>query len=413
MAANCKEENVMTQITVNGKTFKCRKEVQEILFSDTVDDDVKLAIISEIKNESETDACSKQSSSEGGTSTSDNQVKFTRWNVKDEKYLVQLRADMEAEFITNKSHTTLWSKIIEKLAEKHINVTQKQAIDKWKNLKKKFFEVFDDNNKTGNDRRECKHYEVFSELYGTKAATRPKIVMDSDKPLTQVNGNDTSDKNSTDTSVSDDEKAESSVNGKKSRKRKFSTKQSKGVSPSNKLVSLLEQMDKKNDVFLEMYLDVEVLMHLKRVNWQFYYLVKEKCLWLKFRSLKIDGEFVYRNMDNYLCLGDKGSEFMSDLSEFINESNEDLCNLSVSERNKNVRVLASRPKLTNSGVLFAALEVLVDCAVKAGHAESEHYTKALQTCRQYEDHDDLCSLCLKLVGSSEDKKISSIIVDWA
>ncbi|KAJ8300066.1 hypothetical protein KUTeg_021585 [Tegillarca granosa] len=85
----------------------------------------------------------------------------------------------------------------------------------------------------------------------------------------------------------------------------------------------------------------------------------------------------------------------------------------VEEALKNVRVLAGRPKLTSPSVLLASLEVLVENAAKAGHNETAYFTKAQQTCRQYEDNVDKCSLCLKLLGSSEDKKISSIVADWA
>ena len=34
-------------------------------------------------------------------------------------------------------------------------------------------------------------------------------------------------------------------------------------------------------------------------------------------------------------------------------------------------------------------------------------------CRKYEDHQDFCGLVLKLFGSQEDKKISSLVADWA
>lgn len=84
----------------------------------------------------------------------------------------------------------------------------------------------------------------------------------------------------------------------------------------------------------------------------------------------------------------------------------------VSEVLKHVRTLAGRPKLTSASVLIAAMEVLVDCAHKAGNPDMEFYSKALQACRQFEGHDDICNLCLKLVGSSEDKKMSATIADW-
>ena len=79
---------------------------------------------------------------------------------------------------------------------------------------------------------------------------------------------------------------------------------------------------------------------------------------------------------------------------------------------KNVRTLASRPKLTSPGVLIASLEVLVDCASASGHPEKEFYQKALTACRQHEEHPDLCGLCLKLIGSSDDKKIANSVAEW-
>ncbi|CAG2212994.1 unnamed protein product [Mytilus edulis] len=85
----------------------------------------------------------------------------------------------------------------------------------------------------------------------------------------------------------------------------------------------------------------------------------------------------------------------------------------VDEALKHVRVLANRPKLTSACVLLASLEVLVDCALKAGHNETEYYSKVLQACRHYEDNPDVCNLCLRLLGSTEDRKVSSAIAEWS
>lgn len=87
-------------------------------------------------------------------------------------------------------------------------------------------------------------------------------------------------------------------------------------------------------------------------------------------------------------------------------------NEKVAEALKNVRAMAGRPKLTPASVLIAAMEVLVESALKANHPETDFYNKALQACKQFETHDDICGLCLKLLGSSEDKKISATIADW-
>ena len=39
--------------------------------------------------------------------------------------------------------------------------------------------------------------------------------------------------------------------------------------------------------------------------------------------------------------------------------------------------------------------------------------KALAACRQHEEHPDVCGLCLKLLGSSDDRKIASSVSEWA
>lgn len=57
-------------------------------------------------------------------------------------------------------------------------------------------------------------------------------------------------------------------------------------------------------------------------------------------------------------------------------------------------ILASRKKLVSPGVLIAALEVLVDNASAGGHPDKDFFQKALIACRQHEEHQDLCSLCL-------------------
>ena len=79
---------------------------------------------------------------------------------------------------------------------------------------------------------------------------------------------------------------------------------------------------------------------------------------------------------------------------------------------RQVRLLASRPKLTPSHVLIASLEMLVDVAKFEGHKDAEFVNKALQACRHYEVNEDVCGLCLKLIGSSENRKISTAIAEW-
>lgn len=85
----------------------------------------------------------------------------------------------------------------------------------------------------------------------------------------------------------------------------------------------------------------------------------------------------------------------------------------VDEALATVRTLASRPKLTSPNVLMAAIEHLVEIANKTNYKDAVLFSKSLSICKKYEENDDFCGLVLKLYGSQEDKKISSVIADWA
>ena len=85
---------------------------------------------------------------------------------------------------------------------------------------------------------------------------------------------------------------------------------------------------------------------------------------------------------------------------------------SVDDALRNVRTLAARPKLVSPGVLIAALEALVDSASVGNHPDQDFFKKSLIACRQHEEHPDLCGLCLKLLGSSDDRKIASSVAEW-
>ncbi|KAJ8320169.1 hypothetical protein KUTeg_001756 [Tegillarca granosa] len=61
---------------------------------------------------------------------------------------------------------------------------------------------------------------------------------------------------------------------------------------------------------------------------------------------------------------------------------------------RQVRILASRPKLTQA-------HNLVDVSRQASHKDADFYSKALSACRRYDENDD------------KDKKISSAIAEWA
>lgn len=106
------------------------------------------------------------STSQGSLSDpNNNQVTYIRLNERNEKLLVETRAEMESEFVSNKAHAPLWNKIVQKMASHNVHITPRQTIDKWNNLKKKFNETVDLNNKTGNGREECK-MEIYAKSKG-------------------------------------------------------------------------------------------------------------------------------------------------------------------------------------------------------------------------------------------------------
>ena len=85
----------------------------------------------------------------------------------------------------------------------------------------------------------------------------------------------------------------------------------------------------------------------------------------------------------------------------------------VDEALATVRTLANRPKLTSPNILMTAIENLVEISNKTNYKDATLFSKTLSICKKYEDHEDFCSLVLKLFGSQVDKKISSILADWA
>ena len=90
------------------------------------------------------------------------------------------------------------------------------------------------------------------------------------------------------------------------------------------------------------------------------------------------------------------------MTSMSNKSAESL----VGESLSHISILASRPNLTPSHVLLAAIEFSVTVATKFGHKEAEFFSKAYTYCKKFEDSQDICNLAMKLFGSAEDKKIS-------
>lgn len=56
--------------------------------------------------------------------------------------------------------------------------------------------------------------------------------------------------------------------------------------------------------------------------------------------------------------------------------------------------------------------MLVDVVKCEGYKDVEFFNKVFQVCRCFEESEDVCGLCLKLIGFSEDRKIFIVIVEW-
>ena len=90
--------------------------------------------------------------------------------------------------MNSRNHDILWEEIVSKMNEKDINATKLQVINKWKNMKKKYKDVKDNNLKTGSNPISWKHLGAFDEIFGHKESTRLSVIIDSgkEKKLVQI-----------------------------------------------------------------------------------------------------------------------------------------------------------------------------------------------------------------------------------
>ncbi|KAK6180697.1 hypothetical protein SNE40_008700 [Patella caerulea] len=91
-----------------------------------------------------------------------------------------MRLGMESDFTKGiKSHGTLWNKVKKELQKMGFALSTVQIINKWTALKKKYKKVTDNNNKTGSERMDFKYLDEFDEVFHKRAATVPKLLVDS------------------------------------------------------------------------------------------------------------------------------------------------------------------------------------------------------------------------------------------
>jgi len=68
---------------------------------------------------------------------------------------------------------TVWKKIADCLNEKGYTYTIKQIENKWKNLRKNYIKVKDNNSKSGASFKKCKYYDEMEEIYGKSHSVQP------------------------------------------------------------------------------------------------------------------------------------------------------------------------------------------------------------------------------------------------
>ncbi|XP_060563242.1 uncharacterized protein LOC132722723 [Ruditapes philippinarum] len=102
-----------------------------------------------------------------------------RWQPQATQLLVSMRIENDVKFHMQKTHSTLWDEISAVLKEKGYIFTGKQCSNKWKSLKRDYRAVVDHNSKTGSDKKTCKFFDDFNQLYGNKPSTRPSFTINS------------------------------------------------------------------------------------------------------------------------------------------------------------------------------------------------------------------------------------------
>ena len=101
-------------------------------------------------------------------------TKLITWSTKSTKLLISLPRENDDLFAKGKVRKNVaWQKIAEKFnLTSSVKVTGEQCSNKWKKLEEKYKKVKEQNDKTGNDRKECDFQQELEEFFGTD----PKII---------------------------------------------------------------------------------------------------------------------------------------------------------------------------------------------------------------------------------------------
>lgn len=183
-------------------------------------------------------------------------ISDVRWQPEAVKLLVSLRVEKDYKFNMLKTHVSLWEEISKCLAEQGHTITEKQCSNKWKGLKRDYKSVIDNNSKTGSDKKSCKFYEEFNQLFGNKASTRPSFTLDTSSCSRSVSpecsASNASDSENKEMSLTDSE--EPTTKKAKTPGRKIKKKES-GV---DRMVNFLksyqdkqQEMQKEHEMFMK------------------------------------------------------------------------------------------------------------------------------------------------------------------
>jgi len=91
--------------------------------------------------------------------------------------LFSLRKEHDNFFKNDKiKKDVAWKKIAEFFKEKGYSYTAKQIENKWKNLRKSYMKIKDNNNKSGASFKKCKYFDEMEEIYGKSPSVQPVVI---------------------------------------------------------------------------------------------------------------------------------------------------------------------------------------------------------------------------------------------
>jgi len=101
-------------------------------------------------------------------------ISVATWEHSAIMLLFSLRKEHDNLFKNDKiKKDVAWKKIAEFFKEKGYSYTAKQIENKWKNLRKNYMKIKDNNNKSGASFKKCKYFDEMEEIYGKSPSVQP------------------------------------------------------------------------------------------------------------------------------------------------------------------------------------------------------------------------------------------------